>query len=247
MNIPYQTLAIADDPTPWVITGPQEDGEWCVLWLQGWSSTIEAHFEGITRMATASNMPFAMLDYAGHGKHPVPLGETTRKQQFNEVLALFDLLRNTYSHVIVIGGSFGGYMSALLSGERSPEAIILRAPAIYDDAEFSTRQKDRADGTYQEFKKSVSATSDLIALHNLRQFNKSVYVLEHEIDSVIPKNIPKAYFEVAKYGNYLVIPSTDHSPKLMPAPAKHFTYIEAALQSLITLIQLEASLPKRRD
>ena len=78
MNLHNATLK---DGTPWRLFRPDGASEdWCVLWLQGFSSTIERHNDGVVRMAKASDTAFAMLNYAGHGDHPIALNDATQKQ-----------------------------------------------------------------------------------------------------------------------------------------------------------------------
>lgn len=243
MQANHATFNTSNNPTPWVLVQPHEKKEWCILWLQGWTSSVAGHLEGITRLAEATDTPVAMLDYAGHGQHPVPLEESTRELQHREVVAAYDELKaQGYEKIIAIGGSFGSYMAALLAGKRELAGIILRAPAIYDDEHFSTLRKNRDKLGYDELERLVEEQPDLSALEAIRKFSKSVYVLEHELDSVIPKNIPRAYVQAAKYGNYLVVPATGHSPKLMPHPQRHFAYIETLLTDLVKTIQLEDTL-----
>lgn len=249
MTIDKQTLRITGDPTPWVVVRQQDSTqEWCVLWLQGWMSTIDGHLDGIKRMSQKSGLDFAMLDYAGHGSHPVALEDSTREQQFTEVSAAYRKLVDLgYKNIFVIGGSFGGYMAALLAENHNPRGIILRAPAIYNDNEFSLlhSQTARWDDDYDHdkaFRLSVTKDSRLDALEAIRNYNGPVYIMEHQLDSVVPRNIPIAYFEAAKQGNYIVVPKTEHSPKLMPNPQVHFDYIEHLNVSLIKTIILEEEL-----
>lgn len=119
------------DNTPWRLFKPTKaNKDWRVLWLQGFTSTIEGHSEGVIRLAEATKTPFAMLNYAGHGNHPIALDDATREQQFKEVLSVYDeLVRLGYKKIITIGGSFGGYMAALLASKRPLEVLVLRAPA----------------------------------------------------------------------------------------------------------------------
>lgn len=244
MKVTHGTLDIPNDPTPCVIARPKSQKDYCVLWLQGWRSTIEKHEEHIARMAKQTGMTFAMIDYAGHGSHPIPLEDTTREQQFNEVLVAYDALQaEGFKHIIVVGMSFGGYLTALLTSKRAPYAVILRAPAIYEDVEFSMSypERDARHETYQMFKKTVTPTSDLAALKAIQDFNGSVYVIEHEIDSVVPRNIPRAYFDVAKRGNYLVVPATEHSPAMMEHPEAHFRYIQTTITYVLELMRQESA------
>jgi esterase/lipase len=244
MNVKHGTLAVPGDPTPWVTVSPNEDKTWCVLWLQGWTSTIDGHLAGITRMAEASGVTFAMLDYAGHGSHPVRLEDSTKQQQFNECLAAYDeLVSRGHKNIIVIGGSFGGYMAALVTGARTPAAIVLRAPAIYRDEEFElafakTALWDDTQDSDRLFRENITKNSRMNAIASVRAYDNQVWVMEHELDTVIPKSVPVAYFEAAKRSNYLVVPNTEHSPKTMPNPVKHFAYIEHLLVSIVKAVRL---------
>lgn len=244
MKTDHGTLNIPNDPTPWVIVSPNDDKDWCVLWLQGWTSTIEGHLEGITRMAKASGVSFAMLDYAGHGTHSTALDDSTKSQQLTECLAAYDaLVDQGYKNIIVVGGSFGGYMAALLAGERTPAAIILRAPAAYVDAEFElpyaqTAQKLPDGGHKYSFEKSPELHLQSSSFKAIARYDGPVYVYEHENDEIIPPVVPRTYFAKARYKNYLLVPNTAHSPKTMANPKKHFAYIEHLLVSTIKAVQL---------
>jgi len=236
--IPYQTLDILGDPTPWVLVKPSSSKDWAVLWLQGWGSTIESNFEIVDQIAQKSGTAFAMIDYAGFGKHSVPLPETTREQQHLEVVAAYDELKRLgYKNIIACGHSFGSYMSALLASKRELAGIILRAPAIYADSEFTMKQKDRDDATYQAFKKTVQPDSPLAALYAVQNYHGPVYVFEYGADEIIPRNIPQSYFANAAQGNYLYIPNAPHSPKMTTDPQQYNSYIETAITSILALLQ----------
>ena len=243
MTIPYQTLDVPNDPTPWVIVEPSEQKEWAVLWLQGWGSTIEGHYEKIQFLAKESDITFGMIDYAGFGQHSMPLEETTREQQHLEVVAAYDALKTRgYKNIVVIGNSFGSYMSALLADKRELAAIVLRAPAIYDDAEFTMKQKDRDDVAYQAFKETVQPDSQLAPLQTIRDYNGPVWVFEHGADTVIPPNIPKSYFANTQRGSYLYIPGAPHSPNMLLEPRKYNEYIWTAILDTLEMIQLQQTL-----
>jgi len=238
--IPYQTLDIPGDPTPWILVEAGSSKDWAVLWLQGWRSTIDGHFEKIKELAHKSSISFAMIDYAGFGRHSSALPETTREQQHLEVVAAYDELKRLgYKNIIACGNSFGSYMSALLAGKRELAGIILRAPAIYDDQEFTMQQKDRNDAAYQAFKQTVQPDSPLVALQAIRAYRGPVFVFEHGADEIIPRNIPQSYFVNAAQGNYLYIPDTPHSPRTSPNSHKYYEYIEAGISTSLGRIQLQ--------
>ncbi len=165
---------------------------------------MDSHRDGVTRMAEQTNTVFATLDPAGHGLHPLPLEESTRKQQHEEVIAVFDELKKRgYQKIIVIGGSFGGYLAALLTAKRPVHIAVLRAPANYIDEEFELRYKDTLrhmdHAAYDEQRKSDERLLDTAATKAIRSYNGFVYVLEHELDDVVPSRIPQSYLPNKTY------------------------------------------------
>jgi len=233
MRIQHLSLQAGHDEIPWAIFEPEDAGkEYVVLWLQGWRASIEGHQEGVERMAQQTGTTFVMLDYSGHGKHKLPLEKSTKHQQLDEVIAVYDeLVRRGYKQIIAFGGSFGSYMAALLSAQRSVHALVLRAPANYDDEKF--------DLPYDQILLEGERPADSSATEAVRNFGGYVYVLEHELDEVVPRKIPQRYFEVTKKGNYLLIPKTKHSPKVMKDPKLHYDYIELLLATLVKSIKLQ--------
>ena len=245
MKIEDFNLKLGTDEIPWRLFSPDNDSkEYCVLWLQGWTSSMDSHRESVERMSNQMNMAFATLDYAGHGLHKTALEESSRKQQHEEVIAVFDeLKKREYGKIIVIGGSFGGYMAALLTGKRPVHTVMLRVPAIYDDSELELPYKQtkrwQNPDAYQESKATAEYIQNNEAVRSITNFDGFTYVLEHELDEQVPKVMPKTYFENAKHGNYLIVPKTTHSPKTMDNPEPYYAYIEHIVLSILEAIKMQ--------
>lgn len=235
-------------PVPWRLLIPKAaTKEYCVLWLQGWTTAMDMHRPGVERLANQTGVTCAMLDFAGHGTHPTSLEYTTRKQQLDDVVAIFDeLTKLGYANIITVGGSFGGYLTALLTHKRPVHTAVLRAPANYRDEEFETPYTILCETDILKPMLHRRASDALLdhnsAIRAIEQFSGFTYVLEHELDEVVPARIPKHYFAAAKKGNYLIIPATPHSPKNLPNPQPHFTYIEHTLAAIIKAAQLQGKL-----
>ncbi len=249
MKVEDFTLKHGADEIPWRLFSPDNDTkEYCVLWLQGWTSSMDSHRESVERMSSQMNMAFATLDYAGHGLHKLPLEESTRKQQHEEVLAVFDEVKKRgYEKIIVIGGSFGGYMAALLPAKRPVHTVVLRVPAIYDGSEFDLPHKEtkrwQNPDAYQEEKATAAYIKNNDAVRSIAGFDGFTYVLEHELDEQVPRIMPKTYFENAKHGNYLIIPKTTHSPKTMDNPVPYYAYLEHIVIAILEAIKMQGRLP----
>lgn len=245
MQITDHTLT---DNTPWRLYEPENNHkDWAILWLQGFYSTIEGHHEGCQRISDSTNTALAVLNYAGHGNHPVVLEDATRQQQLDEVTIVYDELVNRgYAKVIVIGGSFGAYMATLLLETRSPQVIVLRAPANYKDEEITLPYKETTeaiDGEAKDlYRQSIDSNYSNRAIEAVRRFEGSTYVIEHGSDKTILKNIPQSYFSAAQQGNYILIPGLEHSPKLMDNPQKYFGIIERWIEVIVeNSIEMELS------
>jgi len=66
MKIDDFTLQIKEDHIPWRLFSPQDDNKkYIVLWLQGWTSSMDSHRDGVERMSEQSGLAFATLDFAG--------------------------------------------------------------------------------------------------------------------------------------------------------------------------------------
>jgi esterase/lipase len=227
------------DSTHWRLYTPEnaQDG-WVVLWLQGFTSTIDAHDVGNTRMSRVNNIRFAVLNYAGHGDHPVNLQNATREQQFEAVCGVYDELEKLgLNKVIVIGCSIGAYMAALLAGVKKPRAVVLRAPANYKEEEFSLTYKETMESRDKEakdlYRQSITSDYSNNAVEAVRRFEGDTYVIQHEKDSVINAAIPKSYYNAAKHGNYIVIRNCDHTPKMTKNPKVLYDIIERWIQTII--------------
>jgi pimeloyl-ACP methyl ester carboxylesterase len=246
MDVKDYTLQHHDNRIPWRLFTPNAEKDYCVLWVQGWSSSMDSHREGVERMVKASNTTFATLDYAGHGLSDVELDDSTRQQQHEELVAVFDELKQRgFEKIIVIGGSFGGYMTALLTGVRPVHAAVLRCPANYPNEEWDVPYKDtvraRSEG-YAEYMKTGRADDEMRASKAsaaIANYDGFTYILEHEFDEVVPAKVPQHYFAIAKHGNYLIIPNTPHSPKTSDNPTPRYAYIEHIIVAIIEAVKLQ--------
>ncbi|HEY0891636.1 MAG TPA: YqiA/YcfP family alpha/beta fold hydrolase, partial [Cellvibrio sp.] len=159
-----------------------------------------------------------------------------------EVMAVYDELGKLgYKKIIAIGGSFGGYMAALLASKRELACLVLRAPANYPDDELETPYRDTAAGMKAEahriFRKSIDVHFWNSATEGVANHNGYTYVIEHAEDEVIDSSIPKSYFNAAKHGNYILIPGVKHSPKQMPNPEHYYQLIEMWIETIVKAIK----------
>lgn len=238
MSITDSTLQIHEAPYRIITPDSIAVDTWCVIWIQGFGSSIADHTERVSRLAELTRLPYAMVDYAGQGRSTIPLADSTRQMQIDEVCALYDQLTALgYSKCIVLGNSLGSYLTAMLSELRPSECIVLRAPAIYPDDELDVPQRDKEGdnklASRKLWRQNVTKDTDTKALHAVEKFSGHTYVIEHDRDEIIPANIPKAYFTHMTAGNYIHIPDCEHTPKTMQDPEKYHAIIENWLATIV--------------
>jgi pimeloyl-ACP methyl ester carboxylesterase len=225
---------------PWRLIVPESavTGR-CILWLLGWSSGMDAQTAVLGRVSGRVGVACATLDTAGHGRHDeIPLEETTPAQQFAEVVAVMDELSAAgYRDVVVLGNSYGGYLAALLVGERPARALVLQAPANSPDDEFARRADAtgfaRDPSAYLRRMGTPAVLDRSAATEAVRAFDGPVYVIEHERDEVVPSAVPRHYVAVARRGSHVVVPGLAHSPATMDDPERHGGAVEDVLASVL--------------
>ncbi|GAA5105196.1 alpha/beta hydrolase [Haloechinothrix salitolerans] len=144
------------------------------------------------------------VDLSGHGDSPGDLRERTRQDHLRDVVAAYDALASTedVERIGVCAASYGAYLACLLLGERPVQRLLLRAPALYIDA----------DGPDPEARQHLRGLIDTnAALANLATFDGDTLVLESEHDEVIPRRSIDAYLHAARHGTHRVLAGAKHA------------------------------------
>ncbi|MPY77365.1 MAG: alpha/beta fold hydrolase [Actinophytocola sp.] len=143
-------------------------------------------------------------DLSGHGDSPGDLRECTRQDYLRDVVAAYDALAaaDDVDRIGVCAASYGAYLSCLLLGERPVARLLIRAPALYIDA----------DGEDPESRRHLRKLIDTnAALANLAAFDGDTLVLESEHDEVISQASIEAYLRAARHGTHRVLAGANHA------------------------------------
>lgn len=144
------------------------------------------------------------VDLSGHGDSPGDLRQCTRQDHLRDVVAAYDALAATedVERIGVCAASYGAYLCCLLLRERPVRKLLLRAPALYIDA----------DGPDAESRQHLRALIDTnAALANLAAFDGDTLVLESEHDEVISHDSIEAYLRAARHGTHRVLRGAKHA------------------------------------
>lgn len=178
-----------------------------ILFLHGYASDRRSNVARAQAAAEELGTLGLAADLTGHGESPLSLFETGPDDHRRDVLAAYDALAAADgvdpARIGVCGASYGAYLACVLIGQRPVTRLLLRAPALYIDAnahDFDGRREHIA-----------SLIDPDLALGNLAEFDGPTLVLESEFDEAVPHESVQAYLDAARDGTYRVIPGATHA------------------------------------
>lgn len=111
-----------------------------VLFVHGWGGSQQQY---VTRAREIAALGCFCLtfDLRGHARTQEQQKTVTREDNLRDVVAAYDALVRQRgidtSSIAVIGSSYGGYLAAILTALRPVRWLVLRAPALYKDSEWT--------------------------------------------------------------------------------------------------------------
>jgi len=195
-----------------------------VLFLHGWKSSKQGYLPRAEAVTADCGARCLAIDLAGHGENATaPPASFTIHQHLDEVVAAYDELAASDGvdprRIGVCGSSYGGYLAAMLVGERRLASVMVRAPALYPDAEFDVPPVRR--------RSQLITTAEARPLRNLAEFAGPVVVIESECDEVIPHEVVAAYAASRPGIRHETIPGAAHA---MSDPAWNETFLALILE-----------------
>jgi esterase/lipase len=188
-----------------------------VLFVHGLRSDRSGYRERAESVAAAIGGVSLTFDLSGHGERTADFDRLTRRDHLTDVIAAYEKLISAGGvapdRIGVCGASYGGYLSALLVGQRAVRRLLLRAPALYDDQSFDVPLGDVV-------RSSATARADLVA-DSLRQFRGKTLVLESGEDEVVPHETIATYLRLSSPAEHEVIVDATHA-LTEPAWREHF-------------------------
>lgn len=93
----------------------------------------------------------------------------------------------------VLGFSYGGYMAALLSANARIDWLILRAPALYLDEDWTTPKAELDKRELDDYRHRLHAPDGNRALAACARFTGDALLVQCERDEVIPEPVYESY------------------------------------------------------
>ncbi|WP_127169475.1 alpha/beta fold hydrolase [Xanthomonas sp. BRIP62415] len=189
-----------------------------VLFVHGWGGS-QHHSLVRAREAVGLGCICMTFDLRGHEGYASMRQSVTRAQNLDDIKAAYDQLAGLPyvdpQSIAVVGLSYGGYLSALLTRERPVEWLALRSPALYKDEHWDRPKVSlNADPELMDYRQRVLTPDDNIALAACADYKGDVLLVEAQHDVIVPHPVLRNYanaFVNARSVSARVIAGADHA------------------------------------
>ena len=188
-----------------------------VLFVHGWGGSQE-HYLARAREVAALGCICLTFDLRGHVETHSQKETVSREDNLRDVLAAYDFLAKQRGvdpdRIAVVGSSYGGYLAAILSAERSVRWLALRVPALYKDSEWNIPKSQlKKEQDLDAYRRKPVRPHESRALRACAAFVGDVLIVESEHDNTVPHQVIVNYREAchrARSLTYRVIEGADH-------------------------------------
>lgn len=160
-----------------------------MLFVHGQGSSQRGYMDRAAAVTERLGATCLTFDLSGHGESDGDRTTLTPRDHMEDALRAFDALVRSPGvepdRVGVCAASYGAYIAALLLGERDVRSALVRAPALYSDADL-----DRPDPNRLSTEETVESAA---ALRAVAAYDGPLLIVESEHDEAIPHAIVESY------------------------------------------------------
>ena len=188
-----------------------------ILFVHGWGGSQQrdlARAKGIAGLGCVC----LTFDLRGHERTIASQQTVSRAHNLADIVAAYDQL---VSHpaidpesIGVIGSSYGGYLSAILTTLRPVKWLALRVPALYWDEEWTQPKQLLDRQRLAIYRRTPCPPTHNRALACCAQFRGDVLLVESEHDDYVPHTTLMSYraaFENVHSLTHRIVDGADHS------------------------------------
>jgi len=189
-----------------------------VLFVHGWGGSQQQYVTRAREVAALGCISLT-FDLRGHARTVEQQKTVTREQNLHDVVAAYDVLARQRgvdaSSIAVVGSSYGGYLGAILTTVRPVRWLVLRAPALYKDSEWTLpKEQLKKLQELDAYRRIPHRTEDSRALLACANFKGDALIVESERDAIIPAAVLASYKEALSTAGsltYRVLANADHA------------------------------------
>ncbi|MFP5405502.1 MAG: alpha/beta hydrolase family protein [Gammaproteobacteria bacterium] len=188
-----------------------------VLFVHGWGGS-QAQYLARAHSLAALGSVCLTFDLTGHAATVPQRSTVSREQNLRDVVAAYDVLVSHRAvdpeRIAVVGSSYGGYLTAILSSMRAIRWMALRAPALYVDTGWEVpKVRLSEEQGLAAYRRSFVPADENRALSDCSNYQGDVLIAESEFDDRIPHPVIASYvesFSRARSMTWRTIPGADH-------------------------------------
>lgn len=188
-----------------------------VLFVHGWGGSQERDLDRARGIAGLGCVCLS-FDLRGHGETIAQQKTVNREHNLRDLLAAYDLLAEhpdiDPSAIAVVGTSYGGYLSAILTSLRPVRWLALRVPALYRDGDWTVAKRDLDREGLRQYRSTRVPAAENRALRACAEFAGDVLIVESEHDTFVPHPAIMSYraaFSRTHSLTHRIIDGADHA------------------------------------
>lgn len=177
-----------------------------LLFVHGRGSNRRGYIRRAAAACAGLHTVSLAFDLSGHGESGSDAGTFTPAEHADDVVVAYAALvadeRVDPSRIGIVGASYGAYLAGLVAARVPVRQLLLRAPALYGDADIRRPLADldtRADAEATELFAGIGRSG------------AAVLVLESEYDDEIGPEVVRRYLAEIPAAAHEVLPGATHS------------------------------------
>lgn len=187
-----------------------------ILFVHGWGGSQQRDLErarGIAGLGCVC-LTFDLRGHAGTERQRT----INREENLQDIITAYDKLAQhpsiDPSSIAVVGTSYGGYLSAILTTLRPVKWLSLRVPSLYRDAGWLTPKRELNREDLAIYRGSPVIPEENRALEACAAFKGDVLLVESEHDHLVPHATFMSYRAAFRQSHSLthrIIDGADHA------------------------------------
>ncbi len=185
-----------------------------VIFVHGWTSS-EKKYLPLAEQLAQLGFTCLTVNLRGHNDSQFNLKQLSRQQHLEDIQSSYNYMKSLYpeNKIGILGKSFGGYLTSILSSRVHLDFMIIVCPALYPNDYFDSSTFQFLQKNPHAFRTEHGDKTNNIALRAFSEFNKPVLFIEVEHDEEVKQISPGLYLKNTNnpHLSHEVIKNSDHS------------------------------------